>query len=420
MIMETLKAPKNLKWHVLGGGFFCYLFDAMDLVLLAVALPAIMKTLNLSLTEAGLLGTATLVGVGLSSVLMGWYSDNYGRRKALIGGLVMFGVLTAAIALTNSWLEILVLRFLAGLGLGGVWGVIAAYIAETWPAEQRGRAAAFILSSWSVGAAGASFLAAALLSTYGWRALFVCGGGSVFAALYAYVFIPESPAWKAQNIERGATSGASVKVSITEIFARDLIYRTVLATIVAGSVFIAYWGALSWLPTYLVRDRGLDMQTMGTFMGIANIGMFFGYQISGYLADKLGRKKALIISFLGMAFTLPVYAFVEDRTALFWMGPIYGIVSGFVGLFGSYFGELFPTRVRTLGAGFCFNVGRGTSALAPLLLGWVAAHHSLSVGLMLCGAFFMLAAIFILFLPETKTSAANCEVVMVPAEEKGA
>ena len=137
----------TVKWRVLFGGFFSYTFDAMDILLLAMCLQAIMADLHLAPAAAGMLATSTMIGVALSAVIMGWFSDNYGRRAALLVSLVSFSILTMAIALTTTYWEILVLRFLAGLGLGGLWGVISAYISETWPIHQRGRAAAFALSS---------------------------------------------------------------------------------------------------------------------------------------------------------------------------------------------------------------------------------------------------------------------------------
>src|SRR6202020_3569965 len=105
-----------------------------------MGLQAIMADRQLAPAAAGMLATATMIGVALSAVTMGWYSDNYGRRAALQVSLVSFSIFTMAIALSTSYLEILVLRFVAGLGLGGLWGVISAYISETWPIHQRGRA----------------------------------------------------------------------------------------------------------------------------------------------------------------------------------------------------------------------------------------------------------------------------------------
>ena len=247
-----------VKWRVLVGRFAGYTFDALDLVLLAMALQPIMKDLNLSRSDAGLLATATLVGVGFSSILVGWYSDNYGRRTAMLWSLVGFSLLTMLIAIATSWWQILTLRFLAGLGLGGLWGVISAYIAETWPREQRGRAAAFALSSFPVGAGLASFFAGRIIPIWGWRALFLSAGLALIVAIYVYFFVPESEAWKAQrDAVRSGKVKAAERVSVGEIFKDGMAKNTILATAVTTLALGAYWGTTTWLPTYLVKERGL-------------------------------------------------------------------------------------------------------------------------------------------------------------------
>src|SRR6202035_1577294 len=151
---------------------------------------------------------------------------NYGRRAALLVSLVSFSIFTMAIAFTTTYWEILVLRFLAGLGLGGLWGVISAYISETWPIHQRGRAAAFALSSFPVGVALASYFAGHIVPDYGWRAVFWTAGLAVPVAIYIYCFVPESAAWKMQHEARSKVQKRDHKeqdsVTIDEIFTKDL------------------------------------------------------------------------------------------------------------------------------------------------------------------------------------------------------
>ena len=387
---------KKTKWHVLFGGFFGYMFDAMDILLLAVAMPVIIADLGISRADGGLLATATMVGIGFSSIIVGWCADTYGRRKTLFWSLIIFSVLTMAIAYTSTWFEILVLRFLAGLGLGGVWSIIVSYITETWPAKQRGRAASFVLSSFPVGAGLAAFLAYLIIPTFGWRALFLCGGGEIIAALYFLIFVPESEAWKKQKEEQKVKGE---KISISEIFSPDMLRNTILATTVASFGLIGYWGCTTWLPLFLTQDRGLSMETMSLFFVVLNIGMFVGYNAFGMLADKVGRRTALVLSFMGTAITLPIYVNMTGDMSLLIMGPVYAFFTAFVGLMGSYFPELFPTRVRTIGAGFCFNIGRGVSAFAPFAMGFIAQSYGLVTGLMICAVFFCLAGLMMFALP---------------------
>ncbi|MDF2682723.1 MAG: transporter [Brevibacillus sp.] len=402
---EGTRSGKNaVKWHTLFGSFFSYTLDAMDFMFLALALPVIIKEWNMSLGDAGLLGTSTLIGVGLSSVVLGWFSDNYGRRRALLVSLGIFGLFTVAIAVSQTWEQFMVLRFLAGLGLGGVWGIASAYVSETWSAKHRARATSFVLSAWPVGYGLAALLAAVILPRYGWRALFACGLASLLAMIYIYYFVPESKAWQENKSKRERELNRPAKVSVKELFSGGLAKRTILATLVSCCTLTAYWGINTWLPTYLTKERGLSVDMMGMFLIVINVGMFIGYQLFGYVADKIGRKKICILSFFGAAIMIPLYVFTENVTVLFWMGPLLFLFFSQAGVFGAYFSELYPTHLRSMGAGFCFNVGRGLSAFAPFLLGHIATQYSLGTGFALCAITLIIGAVITLFLPETTTS----------------
>jgi MFS family permease len=367
---------RRTRWVILGGSFLAYMFDAMEIILLSLALPAIREDLQLSPAQGGLLATATLLGIGLSSVLAGYVSDNFGRRTALIASLATFGAFTAALAAVPNLELFLVLRFVAGFGLGGVWGVVSAYVVETWPSESRGRAAAFVLSSFPIGGVVAAVLSGVFLPD--WRLMFlVAGAGVVLPLLVVIPFFPESTAWAAAK-----QADAGGRVSVAEIFAPDVRRRTIVATLVAGLALTGWWGGSTWLPTYLATDRGIPTATVAVFMTVLNLGMFVGYNVFGLIADRIGRRSAIIVSLLGVAVTLPLYALTSNQTALLWFGPLFAFFAAFTGLFGSYIGELFPTRIRTTGAGFCFNVGRGVSAFAPFGLAAVAGVIGLSAGLL--------------------------------------
>ncbi|ANZ43469.1 MFS transporter [Lentzea guizhouensis] len=368
------------------------MFDALEILLLSFALPAIRADLGLTTTQGGLLATATLLGIGVSSVTVGWLADNYGRKRALMLSLAVFGVFTAAILVVPSFTLFVVLRFLAGMGLGGVWGVVSAYVVETWPAAQRGRAVAFVLSSFPVGGVVAALMSGALLPN--WRLLFFLGGvGVVVPLVIVGVFFRESAEWARQK---------TTPVKVTEIFAPELRRRTLLGAVVAGFAMFGAWGASTWLPTYLQVDKGVPGPTVAMFLLVLNLGMFVGYNVFGLIADRIGHKYALVLSLAGVALTLPLYVVAADRTALLWLGPMFAFFAAYAGIFGVYLGELFPTRVRTTGAGFCYNIARGVSAFAPLTLGVLATGSGLGAGLLVCAGFMACAALAMTLLPDLR------------------
>ncbi|NBA93656.1 MFS transporter [Pseudomonas sp. R5(2019)] len=388
------------KWHVLMGGFIAYLFDAMEIILLTLALPVIRQDLGLSLNEAGALASATLLGIGVSGVTTGWYCDNFGRRNALIASLAIFGALTCVFAFVHDLYLLIILRFLSGLGLGGVWTILAAYISETWPPQQRARAISFVISAFPMGAIAAALTAKFMLPE--WRVLFFVSGASVILPIaYVYFLIPESPAWKAQ---RAAPENAAKRISVSEIFSPELIRYTMLGSLAASFALLGSWGVSTWLPTYLVQDRGLNLASMTTFMAILHLGNFVGLNFFGFIADRIGKRLTIVLSLLLTSMMALVYVYTPQTESLFWVGAGYAFFMVFAGLFGSYFSEMYPIRVRTLGAGFCFNMGRGLAAFAPVLLSGIASFYSLAAGLLVCAGFYVISALFVVAMPRNKTT----------------
>jgi MFS family permease len=407
MILGAQRADR-IAWHTLIGGFLCYGFDAVDFAMLALALPLIIAEWHLTLGEAGLIGTAGMLGVGVSGVLMGWFADNQGRRRALLLSVIVFALFTAAAALARNRWELMALRAVAGLGLGGVWGAVTAFVNETWPLAWRGRAISILLSAWPIGLTGAALLAGWLLPIHGWRTLFSCGALALSAAFYVLCFVPESAAWALQRAGRASRAAdQNDQVAVAEIFAPELRRNTLLGTLAAACALIAYWGANTWWPTYLIRERGLSTQTMAQYLMLLNAGMFCGYPLFGWIADRTSKRTSLLLSLGGAAVLLPVYASIRNLDALLWMGPVVALFFGCAGPLGAYLTELFPTRVRCLGAGFCFNVGRGLAAFAPFALGTLATRFGLAVSLALCGAGFFFSAVVMLLLPRQAPHAAS-------------
>jgi MFS family permease len=226
----------------------------------------------------------------------------------------------------------------------------------------------------------------------------------LLAAIYAHFFIPESEVWLELKKNRAASQGDRAKSSVTvaDLFKGGIAKITIVGTLLATFTLFAYWGINTWLPTFLVKERGLSPAGMSKFVLLMNLGMFIGYQVFGYVNDKIGRRKTLLICFIGATVMIPIYVSVQGQTLLFWMGPAMCVFYAFFGIFGSYFGELFPAEIRSLGAGFCFNIGRGLSALAPFILGFIATKYSLAAGIGFSAIFFVFAAIALLFLPETR------------------
>lgn len=413
----------SYKWVVLFGSFVIYLFDALEISILSFAIPALSAELGLQPFQAGLLATATLLGMGVGGPIMGWLADAKGRKVALIVCLVIFVVLTVAIFFVPNYSVFIALRFFAGIGLGGVWSILSAFVHEAWPPENRGIAVTFVLAAFPFGALVAAQLSAAIMPD--WRLLFLVAGLGGLLPLFIIVFLfRESEVWsdeRRRSTRHRQTLEGKEKESaaIGEIFKGKYLRITVLASTVATFAFIGYYGVTTWLPSYLENERGLDTQTVGQYMTWLNLGMFVGYLVFGWIADKVGKRFALCLSLVGAGVLMPIYGIVTDQTALLWLGPLYAFFMTFAGLFGPYLGSLYSTNMRATGAGFCFNVGRGVSAFAPMMFGAIAGVASLSAGLIISGCLFLVGAVFVLFLPKILPDGVQSTTQKVTTSQKG-
>ena len=272
------------RWKVLWAAFLTYLFDSYDLMVLAIAMPVLLKILAISLPEGGLLGSATMLGAMIGSVVFGLIAENYGRRFSLVLALVWLGVGMAAVYVVDAWLPWMLLRFFTGLAIGGVWGPCAALIAEHWSTEYRGRAASFVFSSFAIGAIVAALVGRWVI-TVQWQWLFAAGAASIPVAFLVRRLIP--PDVKKTSMRVGGIEQSGV--GIGAIFSDGLARITLPATLVSIVNLAGYWGAAFWIPTFLVRERGLGMTAMLGFSFVMYVGMIFGFQFFGLLADKIGR-----------------------------------------------------------------------------------------------------------------------------------
>ena len=390
------------RWQVLIMTWLAYLYDSLDLQILAICMPVIIPDLKISLADAGLLASATMIGTLVGGILFGWIAENYGRKKAAVWGLAEFGIFTAVVYWVDSWSQLMVLRFLQGLGIGGIWGPIVALIADHWKPKYRARAAGFMLSTFALGGILAATMGRFMLTQVGWRWIFVLTGTAILAAILFQLLVPADP--------KPAKGVKKEKISISELFDGSILKITILATIAAACQMGGFWGVASWVPTYLVKERGLSLEFMSYFTIMIYVGAFAGYYFYAYLADKLGRRIALLIAFAADTAIVPLYVFIPDAYFLFWLGPIMGLsFGGIFGLFGTFFAELFPERIRALGGGFAFNVGRGIGAvLMPFTVGALAKSYGLGFGIGLCSLIFFVGVITVYVMPETlkKTEAA--------------
>jgi MFS family permease len=396
--MNWYKDATRDQWRTLFAAQLGWMLDAMDVLLYAFALMAVRAEFHLTSAVAGMLAAAPLVTSAIGGALFGYLSDRYGRARSLVWSILTFSVFTAFTATSRTVAELLCWRAIVGVGLGGEWAAGSVLVAETWPARHRAKAIGLMQAGWAIGYIAAAVLAAIVLPRWGWRTLFLLGVAPALFTLWIRRNIAEPEVWT----QRKPGSGAS-------LFRPPLRRLVLSASLLCSCVLFGYWGLFTWLPAYLSTPiekggAGLDIVRSSAWIVPMQVGAFFGYTSFGFFADRFGRRPAFITFVLAIALLVPVYGFFGRSPAILMaMGPAVGFFGhGYFSVFGVMLAELFPSQVRATAQGFCYNVGRAISALAPITVGALADRHGIGAALGITSVFFALGAALILLLPETR------------------
>jgi MFS family permease len=380
---------------------FGWMLDSFDVMLYAIVLAALIQdpTLHLSRGMAGALGSITLLSAAGGGIVFGVIADRVGRKQALMLAVLIYSIFTAACGFAQSAIHLAVFRVVLGIGMGGEWATGVALVSETFPAKHRGKALAFVQSSWAIGYGLAALVNLIVMPLWGWRAVFFVGVLPALFTLWIQRRIEEPKIWKsAAAAERGRPSA---------LFAPGIRHITIAIITMNACCLFAWWGLTAWVPAYLglpVQNGGIGLSssTMSLFVIAMQVGMWFGYVSFGFMADAIGRKRTYVLYVLCAAVLLPLYGVLRTPVALLLLGPFVAFFgTGYFSGLGAVVAELYPTAVRATAAGFCYNVGRIASAAAPYSIGRVADTQGFGVAFTITGAAFLLAAVMWIWIPET-------------------
>ena len=402
-----LEWPREMTYaerSALTAGSLGWMLDAFDVMLYSMVLAYLMKDLGIGKGTAGLLGSLTLIASAFGGVLFGFIADRVGRARSLSTSILIYSAATAACGFSHTVVELAIFRIILGLGMGGEWTAGAALIAETWPAEHRGKALGLMQSTWAIGEMLAAGVAGAILPRYGWRGVFFVG---VLPALFVFWIqrrVPEPEIWRS----REKVAGRAPSVPLRTLWRKDLRWNGFIATAMNAFGMFGYWGLFFWIPAYLSLPisqggRGLDIAKTTAWLLVMGVGKWLGYVLFGFAADSFGRRRTYFIYLFVAAILAPLYGFVHSPLWLLALGPLVAFFgTGFFSGFSAITSELFPTEIRATAMGLTYNIGRGISAVAPFAVGTLAVHFGLGHSFLILGVAFFIAALLTLALPETR------------------
>jgi MFS family permease len=397
------------QWRALLAAHLGWTLDGMDVMLYAFALTAVKEEFGIGSAAAGALASVTLVASAIGGTLAGVLADRLGRVRVLVYSILVYSLFTGATATARSPAELAIWRGLVGLGLGAEWSAGSVLVAETWPAEHRGKAAGLMQSGWALGYIMAAGLAAVVLPSHGWRPLFVIGILPALLTLWIRRSVPEPEIWIRSRAAGARPEDRPAPPRLVALVRPPLRRVMVVATLLTTTVLFAYWGLFTWIPAYLASplgSGGAGMGVTGSFASIASmqVGALLGYLSFGALADRFGRRPVFQIFVGGAALLVLPYAFAaRHELLLLGLGALLGFFGhGYFSLFGAMLAELFPSGIRATAQGICYNAGRALSALAPATIGALTDRWGHGTALATTAAFFLAGGILITFLPETR------------------
>jgi MFS family permease len=407
-----LRSLSPQQWKSGIAAWLGWMFDGLELHLYTlVALPFVALLLgNLPTTDpsvgqhASIIQGAFLLGWAVGGAFFGRIGDRLGRARALSLTVLTYAVFTGMSFFAQQWWHLMIFRFLAALGVGGEWAVGASLLSETWPKHWRPWIAAVLQCGVNIGILIA-VLANHLMAGCAPKYLFLVGIAPALLVFWIRRAVPETAEWQAAKAQ-----AHQHEPKLSALFHGPVRRVTLWTVVVCGISLTAHWAFMFWhvqhlrnLPEVLAltsEERNkLASLAMYLVIGSSIAGNFF----SGWLAKIFGYRATIGLTFFAYFLVmLGAYGVARDHHALLWWFPVIGFCQGVFGLFTMYLPPLFPTLLRTTGAGFCYNIGRAVSAVGVVFFGLFSKVGDHRLALFYAGFLFLPAAAISFMMPKVK------------------
>ncbi len=394
----------NYGWKALLGSAVGYAMDGFDLLILGFMLTAISADLGLTPAQGGSLVTWTLIGAVAGGIIFGALSDRYGRVRVLTWTIVLFAVFTGLCAFAQGYWDLLIYRTIAGIGLGGEFGIGMALAAEAWPARHRAKAASYVALGWQVGVLGAALLTPLLLPIIGWRGMFIIGIFPAFVAWYLRAKLHEPEVFVQKQGDKPDSKLEPFRLLIKDKATTKVSIGIVILTSVQN---FGYYGIMIWMPNFLSKQLGFSLTKSGIWTAVTICGMMLGIWIFGRLADRIGRKPSFLLFQTGAVISIIAYSQLSDPTTMLFAGAVLGMfVNGMMGGYGALMAEAYPTAARATAQNVLFNLGRAVGGFGPVVVGAVVSAYSFQIAIAFLATIYIIDMIATIFLiPELKGKA---------------
>lgn len=366
--------------------------DGFDVLAISFSAPGIANEWGISRGELGVVLAMELVGMSFGSILLGGVADRHGRRPIILGCLILMASGMYLASIVDSVNKLLIVRFITGVGIGGMLATINAMVAEYSNARRRNFCVAIMAMGYPLGVVLGGSIASALLVNYDWRSVFILGAGMTACLIpVVWFLLPESISYLAQKRSPSAlqdinkilkrmghaaidtlpaVDSTATKTSWRDLFSRQLARTTILLTLAYTAHIMTFYYILKWIPKIVV-DMGFSAALAGGILVWANVGGAAGSMLLGWLTHYY-RVRILVMIVLAGAFVM-INVFGQGQASLAQLAFVAAVAGFFtnsavVGLY-ALFAQSFPAHLRAGGTGFVIGIGRGGAVIGPILAG---------------------------------------------------
>ncbi len=407
--VERLRDVSPSQWRSGIAAWLGWTFDGLELHLYTlVATPFVAELLNVDAKDnavgyyGSLIQGAFLLGWALGGGLFGWIGDRLGRSQTLVLTILTYALFTGGSYFAATWWHLLIFRFLAALGIGGEWAVGAALLSETWPRRWRHWIAAVLQTGVNLGIITA-MIAGHILSNFPYRAVFLVGILPALIVVWIRRAVPESQEWY-----EARSRGQSHQPGVLDLFRGKIRRTTALTILVCGFSLSGHWAFMFWFLQHLRNLPELAAWTRPEMTRFASQAMIVvvaastaGNFVAASVARRIGYRRTIaagcVLYFLGIT---AAYGTPLSHVSLAWWFVPIGMCQGLFALFTMYLPPLFPTLLRTTGAGFCYNIGRIVAACATVFFGLFSKVGDHRLAILYSGLLFLPAAVLAMQLTE--------------------
>jgi SHS family lactate transporter-like MFS transporter len=410
------KEPTKEQWYAWVAAWLGWTLDAFDFTIFLLIMLPISQSFHVPLTAVTIVFTLTLWMRLVGATASGWLADRIGRKKPLMISIAWYSLCNLLAGLAPTFWLLLLFRTLLGIGMGAEWPAGAALALEQWPIRSRGLMGSILQASWGIGALLSSAAYGLFYNSIGWRGLLLIGVLPALSLVYVRFFVKEPAIW-VENRRIQRTQKREVRLPLLSIFKRRILGNTLTACWWMASGFITGYSVGGLFPTYLQRDLHLTPGLVSLPIMLQSAVFFLSGFVWGWVADRLGRRWALITPAIFGILCAPLYLATTNYTMILIFFTIQGLFAGggMYALNPPYLAERFPTEVRATASGFCYHQGAIFGGLTlPVLTYFAGTWHTtfatpMLIGTVLGATSFIVA---LLFSPETKGTQLVADVVL--------